>query len=143
MAVRGSLMRLTWAGLLKERKHTTMSYEIVTPSPVENATVQKYINASGAHAGYFVTPNEGYVLHDKGRDWEDIDPITGEPSTYHLGYTRGTATCGPNYNFSPVTVTDENGTTFTAYGSREFAARLETDVPADQIFNVGNNPEIM
>lgn len=105
-------------------------YENVIPSPVENATVQKYINdTTGAHISYFVTPNEGYVLHDKFRDWEDIDPITGEPSTYHLGYTRGTATCAPNYDFEA--------------NPREFYAVLASSVPADQIFGGGDNPEIM
>lgn len=115
-------------------------YEVITPSPVENATVQKYINNEGVHIGNYVTPNEGYVLHSKPRDWTEIDPITNE-TIVRRGYSRGMAGCAPNYDFSPVTITDENGTPFTAYGVLEFAARLEADVPANQIFNVGNDHE--
>lgn len=51
--------------------------------------------------------------------------------------------CGYNYDFTPVTVTDENGVTHTGYGSREFFARPQSEVPADQIFTLpGNDHEI-
>ena len=37
-------------------------------------------------------------------------------------------TCGANYDFTPVEIVDENGVTFTAYGERQFAARMEADI---------------
>ena len=118
-----------------------LTYEVITPSPMENGTVTK-VFLDGVHGTYQVAPNAGYVLHDKARDYADIDPDTME-ETPKLGYTTGYATCGANYAFTPVIVTDENGVAFTAYGSREFAARLATDVPADQIFGGNNDHEVM
>lgn len=120
------------------------TYELVTPSPIPNTVVEKEL-MNGVHRMYRIAPNDGYVIHDKGRNTVYFDPITMEETT-KLGYTTGTTTCGANYEFTPVTVTDENGVTFTAYGSREFAARLATDVPADQIFggvNTNPKPEVM
>lgn len=111
-----------------------LTYEDVNPAPISNTTVSKVLR-DGTHISYRVQPNAGYVLHDKARDYADIDPNTME-ETLKLGYTSGYATCGANYAFTPVTVTDENGVTFTAYGSREFAARRISDVPADQVFGV-------
>lgn len=117
-------------------------YETVTPTLIPNTTVEKgFLN--GVHKVYRITPNEGYVLHDKARDFEVLDPETYEPIGIALGYSTADSSCGAAYDFSPVTVTDENGVSFTAYGSREFAARLESDVPADQIFGGGNDHEIM
>lgn len=99
------------------------TYEDVIPSPIENARVQKsYYN--GEHRSYSITPNSGYVLHDKARDWEDIDPETWAV-TIKLGYTTGTAACGANYDF--------------AANPREFYAVPADSVPADQIFGGGND----
>lgn len=109
------------------------SYEDVIPTLVPNTTMQKMI-LDGVHRSYVIAPIEGYVLHDKNRDWNDIDPVTGMPSEEPtLGYTTGTATCGANYDFTTVQVTDENGVTHTAYGAkREFFARPASEVPADK-----------
>lgn len=101
----------------------TYTYEDVTPTLIEDTTMQKLF-IDGVHKTYRITPNDGYVLHDKNRDWTDVDPDTME-ETLKLGYTTGTATCGANYDFTT--------------NPREFYAVLETSVPADQIFGVGNN----
>ena len=99
------------------------TYEDMIPSPIENARVQKSFR-DGVQRSYFITPNSGYVLHDSGRDWTDIDPETGEEVVYR-GYTRGTATCGANYDF--------------VANPREFYAIPESEAPADQIFGGANN----
>lgn len=98
-------------------------YEDVNPSLIENTTM-KMVLQDGVNRGYRITPNSGYVLHDKGRDWEVEDPVTMEMVT-KLGFTRGTVTCHATYDFTA--------------NPREFYAVLETDVPADQIFGGGNN----
>lgn len=97
--------------------------EPVIPSPVENATVVKAI-VNGVHRAYEITPNEGYVLHDKACDFGELDPETME-ETIHLGYSVGTCSCAASYDFTT--------------NPREFYAIPEDNVPADQIFGVGNN----
>lgn len=112
-------------------------YEEVNPTIIPNTKMEKgFIN--GVHRIYRITPNAGYVLHVKGRGYTDIDPVTGE-EVQRLGYTPTFITCGASYAFTPVTVTDENGVSFTGYGAQQYAARLESDVPADQIFGGGGN----
>lgn len=104
---------------------------LLTPSLIENTTMyEKYIN--DVHRGYSITPNEGYVLHDKELDLyeggltEDGEPI-GE---LLLGYYGGTRTCGANYDFTA--------------NPREFYAVLASEVPADQIYGgVNNDHEVM
>lgn len=103
----------------------TYTYEDVIPTLIPNTTMRKLF-IDGVHRTYNITPIDGYVLHDKNRDWYDIDPETGmdseEPT---LGYTTGTATCAANYDF--------------AANPREFYAVPESEVPADQIFGGGDN----
>lgn len=110
----------------------TITYEDVIPSIIPNTTMIRGL-VDGVHRNYRITPNEGYVLHNKFRDYEDAD------GNAHLGYTKITISCAANYDFSPVTVTDEYGGTFIGYGVNEYAARPESDVPANQIFGVGGN----
>ena len=110
----------------------------VNPSLIENTTMVLR-EVDGNPRVYRITPIEGYVLHDKGRDWTYIDPDTME-ETARRGYTTGTASCAASYDFSATTLIDG----YTAYGSREFFARPVTEVPSDQIFGiVVPKPEIM
>lgn len=102
-----------------------------TPSLIENATMQIYSNNTGDVA-YRITPVEGYVLHDKGRDFQAVDPDTYDPlfdengdPIMVQGFTGGTASCGINYDFEA--------------NPREFFTKLESEVPADQIFGGGGN----
>lgn len=99
------------------------TYEDVIPSLIENTTMYKKLR-DGVHTTYAITAVDGYVLHDKGRDWTEINPETGE-EVLKLGYTTGTATCAANYDFTA--------------NPREFYAVLENAVPADQIFGGNNN----
>ena len=119
------------------------TYQEVNPTLVPNTVMQLKVDENGVETAYRITPIDGYILHDKGRNLVDIDPDTME-ETERFGYTTGTATCGASYDFTPVQVTDENGEVHTAYGSREFFARPASEVPADQIFGgVGNDHEVM
>lgn len=103
------------------------TYEEMNPSPIENARVQKSFR-DGVLKAYYINSNSGYVLHDNARDWMDEDPETGE-EVLKLGFTRGTASCGANYDF--------------ATNPRGFYAIPKNEVPADQIFGAGNNHEVM
>ena len=100
-----------------------ITYEPVNPPIIPNTIMQKrYLN--DVHKQYLVEPADDYVLHDKALDWTEIDPDTLEEMP-KLGYTRGTCTCAATYDF--------------VANPREFYAVPETDIPADQIFGIGNN----
>lgn len=103
---------------------------------VPNATV--VLNAAGTH--YRVTPNEGYVLHDKNYDITIADEETFLPIETKLGYRPGTASIHINRDLSERTILDENGNEVTAYTEREFFCKLRTEVPENQIFGV-DEPE--
>ena len=112
--------------------------EEINPTLIPNTIMHKRIY-NGVHNGYTVKPISGYVLHDQARDWTDTDMDTMEDVLYR-GYTRGEASFGVNYDFDNTTIIDG----YTAYGSREFFARPESEAPADQIFGgVGNDHEVM
>ena len=104
----------------------TITYEDVVPTLIPNTTMQKGL-LNGEHKIYNIYPNDGYVLHDKENDFVGNDPETGE-EIKELWYASRMASCGANYDFSPVTVTDENGVTFVAYGEREFFVRSKDEV---------------
>lgn len=98
-------------------------YEEVIPSPIENATTVKGI-VDGVHRNYRISPNEGYVLHDKRDDFVEIDPDTEEEIT-RLAFFRGMCSCRFDYDF--------------VANPYEFYTVPEDSVPADQIFGGGDN----
>ena len=99
--------------------------EPVTPSLIENTTMQKNFR-DGVATTYYITPNEGYVLHDKRMDDEVIDEITLMPTgEVILGYRTSTASCHASYDFT--------------VNPWEFYAVPENSVPADRIFGGANN----
>ena len=102
---------------------TKLKSETVTPSPIPNATVERLFTADGKIEFFSIYPNDGYILHDKVRDTTDGDPFSGAVNTV-LGYTDDRITCAASYEFSPVTVIDEDGNSHTVYGAREFFARV-------------------
>ena len=107
-----------------------ITYTDIIPSPISNTTIRQSFN-NGVAGAYVITPISGYVLHDNTRDWTEPVEVEDEygniieQDVSYLGYTRGSATCGPNYNFTT--------------NPREFYAVPEDSVPADQIFGGGNN----
>lgn len=113
------------------------TYEDVIPTLIPHTSMRKmFIN--GVHKTFVIAPVNGYVLHDSASDMEGFDPETGElTGQIVFYYASGDATCGANYDFTPVQVTDENGVMHTAYGSRAFFARHASEVPADQIYGGG------
>lgn len=103
-----------------------VTYEAVIPAPIENTTVKKaFLN--GVATVYYISANDGYVLHDNVLDvYEEFDATTGEPiGEPVLGYSEGTKSCGINYDW------DAN--------PREFYAVLRSSVPENQIFSGGGN----
>lgn len=60
---------------------------------IENTTIEKYTNKRGRSV-YFITPNEGFLLHDNRLDYEDL-----ERGTITKGYTSGSVSVPSNYNF--------------------------------------------
>ena len=98
-------------------------YQDVIPTLIENTTIQLRIKDGVPHT-YWITPIEGYVLHDAVRDWNVTDPHTGE-TTHYQGFGRGTSSCAASYDFTS--------------NHREFFAVPEDSVPADQIFGVGGS----
>jgi hypothetical protein len=100
-----------------------IEYREVTPNLIPNTTMKAgYIN--GVHRIYVIAPVAGYVLHSSTRDFHD------ENDNLVRGYGRSSASCGTNYDFENTSVIDG----CVAYGSREFFARPENEVLADQIF---------
>lgn len=107
-----------------------VTYEVVTPTPIENVTVTK-VFSDGVHKIYRLKAVDGYVLHDNRYDYYAFDEESGMPSTeVTLGYTGGTVSANARYDF-----------TANPY---EFYAVLRTSVPENQIFGgVDNDHEVM
>ena len=62
-------------------------------SIIKNTSMQIYDNKA-----YWIKPNKGYKLHEKGRDVKDVDPETGNPILI-LGFNESISTCSINYDF--------------------------------------------
>lgn len=93
----------------------------ITPSPVPNT---KYF---GIYKGdflsrYEIVANEGYLLHNKARDYDEIDVETNERKTV-LGYGETASSCPLDYDFSPVVVYDESGISYIGFGKFELFAK--------------------
>ena len=124
------------------------TYEIVTPTPVANATVERGLS-DGVHKIYRVRANDGYVLHDKRLDVEETDPNTLEPNgIITLGYSAGTKTVAASYDFTAITQGTIQGVSGNSYivdkvGANEFYTMPEDEVPTAQIFGGGSDHEVM
>lgn len=117
------------------------TYEDVIPTLIPNTIMQKMIG-NGVHVKYTIKAIDGYVLHDKARDYAYIDPET-EEEIPKRGYTTTTSSCQAAYDFTPSQITIDDGTVVTAYGPREYFAIPANAVPGDQIFGGGTiNPPV-
>ena len=109
------------------------TYETLLTSPVANATVQK-VFIDGFHKVYYVTPNEGYALHCKHLDTQDIDLRTYEPiGEVILGYKTVQVSVSAKYDFDNVveaTIRGESGKSYlvSKIGEDEFYT-----IPADEV----------
>lgn len=93
-----------------------VTYEDIVPTLVPNTTMEKTLSDGNA-INIRIYPDDGYVLHLKRHDYEDIDPITGETVTT-LRFCSGMKSVNINYDFSvkvqdTYTYTDENGNEVT------------------------------
>lgn len=106
-----------------------ITYEDMNPSLIENTTMKKVFR-DGVHSTYRITPVDGYVLHDNAYDTPLVDPETlEETGEVILGYRTTMASCAASYDFEA--------------NPREFYAVPADSVPADRIFGVGNDHEVM
>ena len=108
-----------------------MPREPMETTYIENTTMKKVINSLGRHTQYAITPNENYVLHDimldEFAEYDEEGNGIGEAT--RLRYYADTRTVSVNYDF------DTN--------PREFYAVLRSSVPADDICDNTQPPEIM
>ena len=119
------------------------TYEDLIPSRIEN-TIMRRAFVDGVFTSYWITPVDGYVLHDSTRD--TIDEVWNEKTeeieygeVLHQGFTVDTASCMEDYDFTSVKTfyfdTNGNSVPVIAYGAkREFYAVPKSDVPANYIF---------
>ena len=108
-----------------------VSYEDVTPPIIANTNMSKMF-IDGIFKVYTIESVEGYVLHDNALDFGALDHEIGGPlfdeddnEVMLEGFTGGICTCAAEYDFVD--------------NHRGFYAKLESEVPADQIFGGANN----
>lgn len=102
-----------------------ITYETVTPSPIENATVRKMIS-NGVHKQYYIQANEGYILHDKELDFERVINFETYETELVLGFTTALCSCFHTYDW------DTNPREF-------YCVSNDGTIPSDQIFAGANN----
>lgn len=102
----------------------------VTPI-IENTRMEAYYNSSNVLRTYFIYPNEGYVLHDTQYDEIVLDDHGNETGEVILGYLPYPSFVTVMYNYD-----------FVANPRELYCVPADT-VPADQIFNNGNDHEVM
>lgn len=103
----------------------------VTPV-IENTTMQAYYDSSNVLKAFYIYPVEGYVLHDTQYDQPIFDEETGEDTGEIM---RG-------YIPYPAGVSVWHTYDFTA-NPRQLYCVPEDTVPENQIFNNGNDHEVM
>lgn len=102
-----------------------MAYIDVTPTLIENTTMQIYTNSAGVQLVYRIYPNEGYILHNSPLDFLAEDGVT-----VLEGFTSYGCSVPISYDFE----TNPNN----------IYAILATEVPENQIFGtIGPETEVM
>lgn len=104
-----------------------VTYEDVTPI-IENTTMRMRL-FDGVPSVYLITPIAGYVLHDNAFDTPAFDDEGNIVGIECLGYRTTTASCSVRYDFT--------------VNERGFYTVPESEVPADQIFGVPTDTEII
>lgn len=92
---------------------------------IENCTITPFYNSANILYAYFISANEGYILHDRDFDIVETNPVTNEELSRMAGYTSGRCSCMANYDWE--------------VNEREFYAVLRNEVPENQIFGGGDN----
>lgn len=117
------------------------TYETVTPSPIDNTTVEKGFNNDGVFKLYRIQAVEGYVLHDNRVDVPSLDDEGNETGEIEQWFKTGSTTVSASCDFTvrtngTYTYTDENGTEVTVpvemIGEYEFYTLPSNVVPSTQ-----------
>lgn len=74
-------------------------YIDITHLTIANTTIKARLNEDDSIRSYWITPNDGYVLHDKNYDTQVIDEQGNETGEVELGFREDTATVGAKYDF--------------------------------------------
>lgn len=91
---------------------------------IPNTSMRKRI-LNDSEITYCITPNEGYLLHDKLYDEPILDESTMEETgKVILGFRKSTATVSVNYDFE--------------LNTRQFYAILETEKPTEPVDVAGD-----
>ena len=86
---------------------------------IANASMQKVVSEDGKFT-YRITPNKGFVLHDKLYDESLMDEVTAEETgKVILGFRKSTAIESSDYDFE--------------LNPRQFYAILETEKPTEPV----------
>ena len=86
---------------------------------IPNTTIEELKNDSGETVLYKLTPNEGYLLHNKSNDYTEPDAETGE-ETLHFGFSSAPSTVPADYDFDNTAEIDGHA----AYGNKQIFATL-------------------
>lgn len=116
-----------------------MAWRDTTPV-VPNTTMQIYTNTNGNDVAYKITPNDGYIMHNKNRDKVTYDG-NGNVILSTPGFTSAPTTCAITYDFTTSIITLENGETVIVYGVNEYFTVLAEDLPEEGIIYGGTTPK--
>lgn len=96
-------------------------YEQLENTLIKNTKMEKVI-INGEHKAYKIQPEEGYIIHNKFFD-----------STDTLCYRKTQTTVSVDYDFTPITLHDENGNEVIGYGENELFCKHISEVvlPSD------------
>jgi hypothetical protein len=84
---------------------------------IPNTTMQRVLK-DGVAVFYRIRPAAGYVVHNKARDWEDMD------GNLQRGYSGIFTSVLASYDFAKTTTIDG----YTAYGDSEIFARPQSEI---------------
>lgn len=110
-----------WAGIVSEVIIMLIDYESMDTF-IPNTTMEKMITDGRLNA-YRITPDYGYVLHDRELDTPEVDEFGVPTGGTVLGYYPMRRTCAAGYDFDQERIVDGH----TAYGAREFFAVKAVD----------------
>ena len=68
-------------------------------SIIKNSIMKERYNDNGEKVNYIISPQKGYLLHEKSRDEAILDENGNEMGEIKKGYTRGIVTVLANYDF--------------------------------------------
>ncbi len=70
-----------------------------TESIIKNTVIKERFSESGEKVNYIISPQKGYLLHEKSRDEAIFDENGVDTGEIKKGYTSGIVTVLANYDF--------------------------------------------